>query len=246
MKAVCDVANAGDEQMYRLSEKKLLTELIAKAKSMSGSDGLPESMEEAFVRKVLQAPLLTQKRTMTVVVTAESTVSSTPARDSQSTTVTSEMESLAVTVSTTAPAVAPSDTDVLTVAMTASDEVLSLQRLKVAFNFICIRYVPPALAKTLQEMLADAPVSGIDFAPLRTYLEELTKARAEAHAARCMGDYALKRGNDDEAEEARAAKKRKAEEDKKKKNTASRGVKELKNVDTSGMKKLTSFFTKKA
>ena len=50
---------------------------------------------------------------------------------------------------------------------------------------------------------------------------------------------------DDEAVEARAEKKRKREEEEKRKKSESRALKDLKKVNTKGMKKLSSFFTKK-
>jgi Ydr279p protein family (RNase H2 complex component). len=50
-----------------------------------------------------------------------------------------------------------------------------------------------------------------------------------------------------DAAESRAEKKRRKEEEDKRKNTGqSRGVKELKKVDTSGMKKMSDFFGKAA
>lgn len=53
--------------------------------------------------------------------------------------------------------------------------------------------------------------------------------------------------DDDEAIESRAEKKRKKEEDEKRKKAGeSRGVKDLKKVDTTGMKKLSDFFGKGA
>ena len=49
---------------------------------------------------------------------------------------------------------------------------------------------------------------------------------------------------DDEVVAAREEKKRKKEEEERRKKNESRGVKELKKVDTSGMKKLSAFFAK--
>ncbi|KAJ4160514.1 hypothetical protein NW754_003633 [Fusarium falciforme] len=57
-------------------------------------------------------------------------------------------------------------------------------------------------------------------------------------------DYSRKRDRDEEEDEARV-KKRKAEEEKKKKSMESRGVRELKKVNTKGMKKMSDFFKKK-
>ncbi|RYC55362.1 hypothetical protein CHU98_g10847, partial [Xylaria longipes] len=61
------------------------------------------------------------------------------------------------------------------------------------------------------------------------------------------GDYARKRVLDDEEVADRAEKKRKKEEDDKRKKTGeSRGVRNLKKVNTAGMKKMSDFFKKKA
>ncbi|CAK7239374.1 MAG: hypothetical protein STHCBS139747_000804 [Sporothrix thermara] len=135
-------------------------------------------------------------------------------------------------------------------AMTAPDEVVALQRLRVAFQFICSRYVPPALTAALTAKLAQgSSSSGIDFAPLDAYLAKLAKMRQETALARAAAlDYAggRKRGLEDEDEDDRAEKKRKQqEEEKRKKANESRGVRDLKKVNVSGMKKLSEFFKKK-
>ncbi|KAJ4293891.1 hypothetical protein N0V88_005405 [Collariella sp. IMI 366227] len=67
--------------------------------------------------------------------------------------------------------------------MAASEEVVRLQRLRVAFNFICSRYVAPGIAAMLKESLGKA-TELIDFAPLDDYLARLAKMRQEAAAAR--------------------------------------------------------------
>jgi len=256
MEAVSDAVDAGDEKMFRLSEKKLVQLILSKAKVMSlGS--LPRSMEEKFVTKALEAPLLTQQSAAvvvelkqvveTVVPTTGSSTPNTESAESQSSV--STVESTATTVteaSTTATSVdGESAGDGVVAAMRASSEVTSLQRLRVAFNFICASYVPPSVTNRLQELLKDPKAAGIDFAPLESYLEELAKARAEAAASRSMTDYSRKRALDDEEEEVRAEKRRKAEEEKKRKANESRGVKNLRKVNTTGMKKMSDFFKKK-
>ena len=72
--------------------------------------------------------------------------------------------------------------------------------------------------------------------------------RAEALSTRSLSDFSKKRNldDDDEAAEERAEKKRKQEEDdKRKKSQESRGVRDLKKVNVSGMKKMSDFFAKK-
>jgi hypothetical protein len=71
--------------------------------------------------------------------------------------------------------------------------------------------------------------------------------RQEAVSMRSLGDFSRKRSIiEDEDSETRAEKKRKKEEEEKRnKAGVSRGVKNLKKVNTSGMKKMSDFFKKK-
>lgn len=87
----------------------------------------------------------------------------------------------------------------------------------------------------------------IDFGPLDQHLAKVKEAKAEVQALRSLSDnISRKRGclDDDDAAEARAEKKRKKDEEDQRKKAESRGIKQLKKVDTSGMQKLSSFFTK--
>ncbi|KKA29211.1 hypothetical protein TD95_000957 [Thielaviopsis punctulata] len=54
--AICATADLGDETMYCLDDLKLLELILAKANCFA-ADGLPASMEEKFVTKILEAPL---------------------------------------------------------------------------------------------------------------------------------------------------------------------------------------------
>ncbi|KAL7960339.1 ribonuclease H2, subunit B [Trichoderma compactum] len=249
MGAVCDTVEAGDERMFRLNEKRLLDVVLQKAKRMSES-GLPPSMEEKFVKKVLEAPLMHR-----VLRTADGQVNSstdsgtsTPQPDSatsQSTASTAETDASSVSqTSTAATSIAGEQAEEsIASALEASPEIAKQQRLKTAFGFICASYVTPALAGNLQRSLAgtDGPV---DFSLLNDYLASLEKLRSETLAVRAQ-DYSRKRNLDEEEDEARMEKKRKLEEEKKKKAGESRAVRELKKVNTSGMKKLSHFFQKK-
>ncbi|KAL7946109.1 ribonuclease H2, subunit B [Trichoderma barbatum] len=246
MGSVCDTVEAGDERMFRLNEKKLLDVVLQKAKRMSES-GLPPSMEEKFVKKVLEAPLMHR-----VVRTAESqgnssadSGTSTPQPDSatsQSTASTVETEASQTSTAATSVAGEQGDEAVVS-ALEASPEIVKQQRLKTAFGFICASYVAPILADRLQQTFSgtDGPV---DFSLLNDYLASLEKLRSETMAVRAQ-DYSRKRNQDEEEDEARMEKRRKLEEEKKKKASESRGVRDLKKVNTSGMKKLSHFFQKK-
>ncbi|KAJ4160512.1 hypothetical protein NW754_003632 [Fusarium falciforme] len=59
MGAVCDTVEAGDETMFRINNEKLVNVVLEKARRMGQ---LPASMEEKFVKKALEAPVLAQKR----------------------------------------------------------------------------------------------------------------------------------------------------------------------------------------
>lgn len=261
MSAICDTVDAGDESMFRLNEGKLLAEILSKALKMS-EGGLPKSMEEKFVTKPLEAPFLasrsqpalgpTTSHDASPLTTDGVTTPQTEATESQESTSSVEssdsLASAASVASTAATSVtnepAPAVTEEIAVAMTASEEVIKLQRLRVAFNFICSSYIPPSMADPLKEGLATSG-GPVDFAPLEDYLSRLTQVRQEAMAARSLTDYSRKRTLDEEDDE-RAEKRRKKEDDEKRKKAGeSRGVRDLKKVNVNGMKKLSDFFKKK-
>ncbi|KAI8153415.1 hypothetical protein K4K49_002087 [Colletotrichum sp. SAR 10_70] len=253
METVCDTVDAGDEKMYRLSEKKLVNEVLSKAKAMS-SKSLPNSMEEKFVKKALEAPIQVQ-RSQAVTVEAkpaadgatDDSQDSTKNESGESQTSVSTMDSTqsAVSTSTAATSISEVVEETIVSAIQASEEVTNLQRLKVAFNFICSSYIAPGMTAMLRPLLADQETTSVDFTPLDDYLAQLAKLRAEAASSRSMADYSRKRMMDEEEEEARADKKRKMEEEKKRKATQSRGVRALEKVNTKGMKKMSDFFKKK-
>ncbi|KAI1801499.1 ribonuclease H2, subunit B [Daldinia bambusicola] len=267
MAAICDTAEAGNETMFRFNEDKLLTEVLSKAQKMS-EQPLPKSMEEKFVAKALEAPVMGIKRenttTLSISQTETQTQSETPAStsttstpkpetiESQSSTSSTETApSLVSEVSTAATSVveesvATTATAELTPSLSASPEITALQRLRTAFNFICSCYIAPPQATQLQTKLKEQKPPPVDFAPLDNYLEEVGKLRQELAAARSVGDYSRKRVLDEEELADRAEKKRrKEEEEKRKKAGESKGVRDLKKVNTAGMKKMSDFFKKK-
>ncbi|CAI4219887.1 unnamed protein product [Parascedosporium putredinis] len=239
MKAVCDTVEAGSEVMFRINEEKLFRVILGKAKKLAECS-LPPSMEEKFVAKVLQAPMIARVRRDIPTAASGTSTPLTESAESQASTATAESNgaSAASQASTAAtsvaeePAVAEED---IATAMQASPEVLALQRLRVAFDFICGSYIPVRLVAPLKEKFSDKAVSGTDFAPLDDYLTELAKIRAEAVAVR-GGTYGRKHGREEDEDVVQQEKKRKLEEEKKKKAMESRGVRDLKKVDTTGMK----------
>ena len=244
LQVVCDFVEAGEEKMYRLNNGKLLKELMAKAQKMVEL-GLPASIEERFVRKALEMPMIGIKYEGSSMSEAAQSYERTcgslhesEAPESQSTvssTVYSISESTISTTATTPDEKANS---------TAPENIASLLRLRTALMFISSAYVPAHLSSILDTMLLGF-CGSVDFKPLDGHLAHIARIRAEVLSSRSLSDFSRKRGmnEDDEAAETRAEKKRKKEEEEKKKKAGeSRGVKDLKKVDTSGMKKLSDFF----
>jgi hypothetical protein len=255
MAVICDTVDVGDEMMYRISEEKLLAELLRKASKMVRK-GLTPSMEEKFVRKALDVP------TPLVVVEefTESTTSTPQAEtpDTQSTTLStdsvassfSETSTVATSFSGDASATIAKPVVTLTqLPIEAPEGIADLLRLRTALSFVCSKYLSPKMSDTVKS-LATSSISGKDFAPLDNHLAHLAKLRQEAFATRALGDASRKRIFDEDDEdgngESRAEKKRKKEEEEKRKKAGeSRGVKNLKKVNVSGMKKMSDFFKKK-
>ncbi|KAG6008732.1 hypothetical protein E4U21_003927 [Claviceps maximensis] len=256
MEVVCDTVDAGDEKMFRLSEKKLLATIIEKAYRMS-EGGLPPTMEEKFVKKTLEAPVLLSRKVSAPPNQSQpkpedvpASGDSTPVTDSsasQLTAVTDSNSSSASHLSTAATSFIEEveGDEITSAALQASPEVVTLQRLCVAFDFLCSRYIPSAAAELLQKQLSQVEESSVDFAPLNKYKANLAEIRAEALAASSVADYSSKRPGDEEQDEIRQEKKRKLEEEKKRKANESRGVRDLKKVNTKGMMKLSHFFKAK-
>jgi hypothetical protein len=251
MESICDTMEAGDEKLYRFNEVKLVKELLAKAERMV-SQGLPASLEERFVRKELEVPLLSVKRED--VVTAEVTTSSGESPEAESlerseiqSTATTTVTSVSTPSGLSTPATEPSVDDVST-----SIDIRRLLQMRVALSFMQSSYLPAHLSAKVDETLSSSPESYIDFKPLDERLKQLAELRAEALASRSAAEkYSRKRMADDDCDDddpgsvARAEKKRrKEEEEKKNKAGESRGVRDLKKVNTSGMKKMSDFFGK--
>lgn len=251
MAAVCDMVEAGDENMYRLNEEKLLEELLKKAKNMY-EKGLPPSMEEKLVRKALDIPLLSIKRedsSMHELANEEDPIADT--LDTQTTVSTIDSNTMSSSKASTAATSFSEDLTTIEVEkpkepppINAPDEVADLLRLRTAFFFICASYLAPHVSEVLKKLVASSTTT--DFAPLATHLAHLAKLRQDALASRSLGDFSRKRSLAAEDVETRAEKKRKEdEEEKRRKSNESRGVKALKKVNTTGMKKMSDFFKKK-
>lgn len=248
IRSICDTVEAGDESMFRLSSEKLLAGLVAKARKMVEM-GLPASMEDKFVCRALERPVMALKREQsslsetTKLPSEDSTTteSAAPGRldsqESSNTSLTMESE-ISSTTELTIPC--------LDTAVKGSSVCHGLLRLRVALSYMLSSYVPHDIATQLNAILASAD-SPIDFKPLDEELATIAKMRSEALASRSLSDFSRKRSADnDEAADRRAEKKAKKEEDERKKKAGdTRGLRDLKKVDTSGMKKMSDFFGKK-
>ncbi|KAL1971196.1 hypothetical protein VTN77DRAFT_148 [Rasamsonia byssochlamydoides] len=244
MQAICDTVEAGDEKMYRFSETKLVNELLAKAERMV-SQGLPASLEERFVRQELEVPLQAVKRADIVTAEVNSSVGETRETESPEQSETQSSAAATVTSASTSSGVSTPATQPSTEDASTSDDITRLLRIRVALSFMQSSYLPPHISTKVDEALS-SPESPVDFKPLEERLKQIAELRAEALASRSAADYTRKRAAEDEdAQESRAERKRKKEEEEKKKKAGeSRGVRELKKVDTSGMKKMSDFFSK--
>lgn len=257
---VCDRVESGEETMYRLNEEKLLDEMLKKAKKIISS-GLPASMEEKLVRKALDVPILGITREQSLLNGDEEDTdltqpgSKTPAADTPDTQTTSSTDTAVSSFSEASSAatlfaedsMAPPPTQKLKALpiINAPDGVADLLRLRTAFFFICSNYVAPHLSETLKKMLSSSR-STVDFSPLDSHLAYLAKMR-QAASMRSIADFSRKRSMiEDEDSETRAEKKtKKEEEEKRRKAGESQGVKKLKKVNVTGMKKMSDFFKKK-
>lgn len=240
---ICDVVEADGEKMFRPNIEMLFKTILDKAQN-AVKRGLPSSLLDTFVRGPLEKPVLSIKReesslsAMTDPASVDGFGSSFGTSGSQSTTIASA-SSAGVSEMSSTTTIAGNDDE------TIPDEIISLQQVRTAWSFIIASCLPNQLADSLTRLLSSEQ-SPVDFGPLERYLSHLATLRAEALAVRTLSGPGQKRGLDGEdASEARTEKKQKQEEaEKRKKAGESRGVRDLKKVDVSGMKKMSAFFTK--
>lgn len=248
---ICDCLDMGDgeDKMYKLSTSKLATALLSKANNMV-KRGLPVSMEERFVKQALEVPVLSIRREESSISIAPE--DATPGAESDNTAAETSQES-----STSTSTATTTDTTTSTAAssvsatpaegqLLAANDIVNLLRIRTGLDFLVTSYVPTSLHTAIQD-ICKSPASTVDFTPLDKHLEHVAGLKKQAQVLRSLSDnISRKRGADDDEEaldKAEAKRKKKEEDEIKKKNT-SRGVQQLKKADTSGMKKLSSFFTK--
>ncbi|VBB79995.1 Putative ribonuclease [Podospora comata] len=241
--SVCDLVEMGDDKMYRPNESKLSTIILSKASKMA--ENLPPSMEEKFIKKALEAPVMGVVKDQppppppppTTSTSSPEETASPSASESQSTVTTSSGTTPSTAVTTPATEEAPEPT--FAPAITASPATISLQRLRTSLNFILSSYLPPFLSKTVLSSLPSET-----FTELEEYLTKLSKLRTEAAASRNIDINGGKRARDEDDDERLEKKRKMEQEEKVKKANTSRGVKQLAKVNTAGMMKLSAFFKK--
>lgn len=221
MRLVCDTVDAGEETMYRLSMPKLRDVLVAKGERMV-KKGLPASMEERFVKSALEIPVMSVKREESGVSVVEK------AEEGDGT-------------ETTTTAAAAQETQTPTSTLSTPPTIPPLLRLRTSLSYLSTSYLPASLTTLLAPLLTPL------FAPLAAHLSAIAALKSEALSLRSISDnMSRKRAilEDDDRMAEREEKKRKREDEEKKKKSEGRGVKMLKKVDTSGMRKMSSFFGK--
>ena len=229
MEEVSQMDDVGGETLYRFNALLLLDLLVEKAKRATRGGVWPQSLER-HVMQQLETPA-----TKAALRNAESRESAQSSKDGASEEVASNANE------SQEPIEPPSQRNT-----TASKEVIQKLRIRTALEFLLSSYIAPELRKYLQRVISSN--SRCDFKDLDVHLNQIEKLKEEARVLRSLSDtitHKRKGLEDDEARESRAEKKRKKEEEDKRTKAESRATKELKKVDTSGMKKLSSFFTKK-
>lgn len=239
--AVCETVDVGGDKAYRASAEKLAGVLAGKCSRMAVG-GLPKSMEEEFVGKALSRPLgdvMAEEAENEGSKQGEDVEKKEGGQGEDA-----ENKESKQGEDTDKPS-PPTDSQPARLRLPdASEDVKRLLRIRVASQFLSTTYLPNHITQLLSTHLQ----STHDFTPLDYYLAALTKLRQETVAMR-SDDFSLKRSMEDEAEAGDRKKKKKDEEEaekKKKKKNISRGVRDLKKVNTKGMQKMTSFFKKAA
>ncbi|KAL9112121.1 MAG: hypothetical protein Q9227_003498 [Pyrenula ochraceoflavens] len=238
LEAICDTVDAG-EKMFRLNEEKLTREILAEARQ-AATKGLPASLEERFVTRALESPILSVKREEEAVIATMKRPHDGFDEDDPGD------AGLEFTDAAPIPPLSSVSTEQAVDDENAPKEIVDLLRLRTAVTFITSSYLPKDLS-TLISLRLQSEDSPIKFTPLEQHLKHLAKLREEAMASRSLSDFSRKRGpvEDEGALEERAEKKRKQEEEeKRKKANESRGVRDLKKVNVTGMKKMSDFFKK--
>ncbi|KAI9675808.1 MAG: hypothetical protein M1829_003233 [Trizodia sp. TS-e1964] len=237
MESVCDSVDAGNQKMLRLNEELLFKELMRKATTMAQL-GLPASFEERFVSKALEAPLQTAD-----IEVANKDQPAISEENSQGLTTNSPTETASSELTATMTTADSTLTCPLAAPSSPPDDIVQLLRLRTAFTYLAANYLPSHLIIAMNSLLKSP--SSPNFVTLDEHLAKLATLRSQNYASFSALEFSNKRSfaQDDEAMEGRLEKKRKKEiEEKRKKAGESKGVRDLKKVNVTGMKKMSDFF----
>ena len=232
LEGVCDSVNAMGDKAYKPNAEKLLELLLQKAKSLV-EHAWPKSLEN-HVQKLVEPPavIVAMKESETVNGENSGNAQGIGDQNDRQHDPSKEIRKKIDKVSEWNP----------------SKEVLEQMRLKTAIDFIFSLYVPSSLKSTFNEDIVSKKM--VDLEQANEHLRKVQSLKEEAIALRKLSQSATRKRcaeeEDDEAQEAREEKRRKKEEEEKKMKQETRAMKELKKVNTSGMQKLSSFFSKKA
>lgn len=233
MSSICDVVEAGEESLYRFSASKLAMELFTRAKAIVSNNKLPRSIMQKFVDRVLKAPT-SFEQSMTLV--PESPL------DNKNLTHDGVIDEESLP--------APLDLDTPLQPAICSPESQNMRyfmTVRVTIDYLLDNYIDMSSHDLIKTEIAKLDKI-LDFKPLDDYLEGLAVRKKELQALQSLSDNISRkrRPDDEEMEEVRAEKRRKKEEDEAKKKSQNRNLKQLAKVDTSGMKKMSSFFVKRS
>jgi hypothetical protein len=239
IEAVCECMDMGgddNEKMYALSLPKLAEEILGKARRMAMMGPFPRSMEEKFVKSVLDVPVLSVRREESgMSVHDEGKETGAEEEESQnSSNAAATVGDSQKSISTAATSIPEQDSE------EENEEIPPLLRLRTSLTFLLKSYIPSPLAEILEPLIAKS----VNWDPLTRHIERVDALKKEAQALRSLGEnFSRKRGLDEDVEEGR--KRKREEEVRNSRRNVSQGVRKLAKVDRSGMRSLASFFGKK-
>ncbi|KAH0360432.1 hypothetical protein KCU89_g19275, partial [Aureobasidium melanogenum] len=138
--AVCDNVDLGHEKMFRLSNEKLLAELVTKARRVV-ANGLPASIETHFVQEALRIPMMAVQRSE-----SQDEPTSTPDADSSTPSAATDQSQPSQTSAVTEA------TSLASASESTPDSITTLLRLRTALNMVLSNYIPSTLHTPLNTL----------------------------------------------------------------------------------------------
>jgi hypothetical protein len=191
-----------------------LLDVLVKKAERMVKRGLPASLEEKFIKSALEVPVMSIRR-------EESTLSAVSTENDSS------MESQ-TSISTT---ITTPDDMPYKPTLPMAENIPHLLRLRTSLTYLSSSYLLSTLRSTIADLLKPR------FQALDAHLASIAKLKSEAAALRSISDNINRKRAIEEDDDKMA-------EREEKKKLEGRGIKQLKKVDTSGMKKMSAFFQK--